>query len=376
LAHHYAIEVGRIPMSEALWKAGAGWRGYAGSVAVTIACTTLAWAMMSHFELSNLIMVYMLGVVVTAVRWGRGPSVLASVLAVAGFDFFFVPPYFTFAVADTQYVVTFAVMLVVGLVISQLTAQLRHQAQVTAEARLHVEAERLRNSLLSAISHDLRTPLAAIVGASSSLMEEDAALTPEARRALGRDVLESSRRMSELVDKVLDMARLQSGVIQLKREWFPLEEIVGSALAQLKGRLQYHPVSVDLPPELPWVSADARMLEQVLVNLIENAVKYTPAGTPLQVNAMLGDGQVSVEVADRGAGIAPGSEERIFEKFYRGREEGTEGGVGLGLAICRLVVEAHGGMISASNRQGGGARFSLTLPLAGQPPHVERELDD
>ena len=332
--------------------------------------------MMSHFELSNLIMVYMLGVVVTAVRWGRGPSVLASVLAVAGFDFFFVPPYFTFAVADTQYVVTFAVMLVVGLVISQLTAQLRHQAQVTAEARLHVEAERLRNSLLSAISHDLRTPLAAIVGASSSLMEEDAALTPEARRALGRDVLESSRRMSELVDKVLDMARLQSGVIQLKREWFPLEEIVGSALAQLKGRLQYHPVSVDLPPELPWVSADARMLEQVLVNLIENAVKYTPAGTPLQVNAMLGDGQVSVEVADRGAGIAPGSEERIFEKFYRGREEGTEGGVGLGLAICRLVVEAHGGMISASNRQGGGARFSFTLPLAGQPPHVERELDD
>ena len=358
-------------MSEPM--AGVRWRGYAGSVAVTVACTLLAWAMAGHLELSNLIMVYMLGVVVVAVRWGRGPSVLASLLAVAAFDFFFVPPRFSFEVADAQYLVTFAAMLIVGLVISQLTTRLKHQAQAAVEARMHVETERLRNSLLAAISHDLRTPLAAIVGASSSLTEEDAALSPAARRALGRDILESSQRMSELVNNVLEMARLQSGSVQLKREWYPLEEVVGSALSHLKHRLAGYPVNLHLPAETLWISMDGKLIESVLMNLLENAVKYTPPGTAIEVSALVAGGEVQITVADNGLGLAPGSEERVFEKFYRAHEEGSEGGVGLGLAICRAIVEAHEGHITAANRPEGGACFSFTLPTGGTPPDIAGE---
>lgn len=349
--------------------------GHLAAVAGVALCTAVDWLLLRRFDSSNLVMTYLLVVVLAAFYFGRGPATVSAVLGVLAFDFFFVPPYLNFAVADSQYLLTFAVMLLVGVVISNLAASVRRQAQAAAEARMHVEAERLRNSLLAAISHDLRTPLAAIVGASSSLAEEDTALNPEARRALGRDILESSRRMSELMDKVLDMARLQSGTIQLKREWYPLEEIVGGALAQLKGRLRGHKLSAELPPDLPWVSVDARMLEQVLMNLIENAVKYTPVGTGILVSAGLVEGNLSVEVADRGGGLKPGSEEQVFEKFYRGQEEGNQGGAGLGLAICRLVVEAHGGMIRAENRPDGGARFVVTLPVRGSPPPVESETD-
>jgi two-component system sensor histidine kinase KdpD len=352
------------------------WRGYAGSLAVVAACTLLAWAMTGHFELSNLIMVYLLGVVATAVRWGRGPSVLASLLAVGAFDFFFVPPRFSFEVADAQYTVTFAVMLIVGLVVSQLTTRLRQQAQVTAEAQLHVENERLRNSLLAAISHELRTPLAAIIGASSSLAEEDARLDAESKRSLGRDILEASRRMHELMNKVLEMARLQSGRIELKMEWYPLEEIIGSVLLRLRDRLVEHPVSVELPATAPWIWADGSLIEQVLANLIENAVKYTVAGTPIHVRARPVGDALEAEVADEGPGLPTGTEEQVFEKFYQAKREGAGGGVGLGLSICRIIVEAHGGSIRAVSAPQGGARFIFSLPVKGSPPGIEAAQDE
>jgi len=497
-------------------------RDYLWALATVMLCTSVAWLMVRHFELSNLIMVYLLGVVVVAVRCGRGPSILTVILGVLAFDFFFVPPYFSFAVSDTQYFVTFLVMLVVGLVISNLTASVRLQARVAAHrerrtaalyamsrelaatrgqqnlleiavrhiadifdtraaillpdehgrirypegrsdidslqgadlsvaqwvhdhgqlagkgtdtlpgsdalylplngsagvlgvlavlpaemrrvflpeqrrlletfcsqvalalervrlarqaaaAQLRMETERLRNSLLSAISHDLRTPLAAIVGASSSLLEDDTNLSATARLDLSRDILESAQRMSELVNNVLDMARLQAGAVKLNRQWYPLEEVVGSVLTRLRDRLKQHPVSVNLSPELPWLSLDGGLMEQVLANLLENAVKYTPAGTPIEINATAADGTVTVEVADRGPGLPPESEEQVFEKFYRAQFEGPQGGVGLGLTICRAIVEVHGGRIWAENRSGGGAVFRFTLPAADQPPAVEPE---
>lgn len=349
-------------------------RGYLAAVAAVSLCTGLDWLLLRRFDSSNLVMTYLLVVVLTAFYFGRGPATLSAVLGVLAFDFFFVPPYFTFAVADSQYLLTFAVMLLVGILISNLAMSLRRQARLAAEARMHAEAERLRNSLLAAISHDLRTPLAAIVGASSSLAE-DHALGPDTRRALARDILDSSRRMSELTDKVLDMARLQSGAIVLKREWYPLEEIVGAALAQLKQRLRGHKVGVELPADLPWVSADARMLEQVLLNLIENAVKYSPAGTLILISAVRDGDAISVEVADQGPGLPPGTEERVFEKFYQVQPEHAAAGAGLGLAICRIIVEAHGGTIRAASRPDGGASFVFDLPLAGEPPAIERETD-
>ena len=350
--------------------------GYGAVLAGVAACTAVDWALLRGLESSNLVMTYLLMVVLAACYFGRGPATLSAVLGVLAFDFFFVPPYFTFAVADSQYLLTFAVMLLVGLVISGLAASVRRQAGLAAEARLHVETERLRNSLLAAISHELRTPLAAIIGASSSLAEEDARFEPAARQALGQDILSASRRMHELMNKVLEMARLQSGKIELKAEWYPLEELIGSVLSHLKARLQTHPVTVSLPAEPPWIQVDGSLIEQVLSNLVENAVKYSPAGTPIRITARRDHDTLEVEVADQGPGLPAGAEERVFEKFYQARPEGAGGGVGLGLAICRTVIEAHGGGIRALNCAGGGASFIFSLPARGAPPAIEGELDE
>jgi two-component system sensor histidine kinase KdpD len=456
-----------------------------------------------------------------AVRYERGPAVLASFLSVACFDFFFVPPYMTFAVADTQYVLTFLIMLVVALLVSNLASQVRAQtesardrekrtaalyalsrelaatrggeeiarvssrhatdvlsspaavllprgdgrlvplaapdqtftleprdeavarwvlehgrmaglgtdtlpgsgalflpmagtrgpvavlgvrpakregfspeqvhilealasqtaasleraqlAQAAQRAQVDVETERLRNALLSSVSHDLRTPLAAITGAASSLLDDAEAVEPEARRELTATIFEEADRLNRLVRNLLDMTRLQSGAIHVAREWHPLEEIVGSALNRLDARLAGRPVTARIPEELPLVPLDGVLIEQVLVNLVENAVKYTPGGTPIEISAWRGDGEVTVEVADRGPGVPPGEEERIFEKFHRIEAQERPGGVGLGLTVCRGIVAAHGGRIWAESRPEGGAAFRFTIPLVGTPPSVAAE---
>lgn len=498
------------------------WRaGYAWAVAATAICTAVAWFMLGHFGLSNLIMVYLLGVVAVATRYGRGPSVLSSFLSVVLFDFFFVPPRFSFAVSDTQYLVTFAVMLVVALVISSMTASMRHQARVAGHrerrmaslyamsrelaatrglgnvvriavrhvaevfevqavvllpdqagrivypaehgsaqschgsdlsvaqwvydhgqmaghgtdtlpggemvylplkaasamigvlailplnparlalpeqqrlletfgsqialalervrlsaeahsAQLEIEAEQLRNSLLSAISHDLRTPLAAIVGASSSLVQDQDKLGDHARRELGMTIYDEAVRMAGLANNLLDMARLEAGAVVLNRQWQPLEEVVGAALAGMGTRLAGHPVSVTLPRDLPLVEIDSLLIERVFANLLENAAKYTPPGTPIGISAATAAGELVVTVSDRGHGIPAGEEQRIFEKFHRVAGEGNQGGAGLGLTICRAIVQAHGGRIWAENLPSGGAAFRFALPLT-EPPTVERE---
>jgi two-component system sensor histidine kinase KdpD len=498
-------------------RVAAGRRGlpYVWSAAVCAAVTVLTAPLHARMDLANIVMVFLLAVVFTAVRFGRGPAVLASFLAVASFDFFYVPPRFTFSVSDAQYLLTFAVMLVVALVIGQLTAGLRFQAHVSrqrearmaalyemsrdlsgalmaqqvaevaarfmksefashatlyvadlqdrlaapvplpampagldpavaqwafdhAEAagqgtntlpaspllylplkapmrmrgvlaieprdpsrlagpeqrrvldtcasllalsleRIHyvevaqdttvqMESERLRNSLLAAISHDLRTPLAALVGMSDSL-----AMTaePGSRSAqIAQSMREASLRMSSQVSNLLDMARLQSGQVPLKRQWLPLEEAVGSALRALTGLLDPRRVSTRLPDDLPMVHVDAALFERVLCNLLENAVKYTPAGSPIEIGAQATDDRVRIFVDDRGPGLPPHREEAIFQMFERGRKESAQPGVGLGLAICRAIVAAHGGTVTAENRPGGGARFIVDLPR-GDPPRMD-----
>jgi len=354
-----------------------GWAlRYGAAIAAVSLCTLVDWALLCGLEPFNLVMTYLLVVVLAAFYLGRGAAILAAVLGILCFDFFFVPPYLTLVVDDPQYLLTFAVMLLVGVVISSLAANVRRQAGLAAEAQLHAEKERLRNSLLSAISHDLRTPLSAMLGASSSLADEDSKLDAESRRALSRDILEASRRMHELVNKVLEMARLQSGRIELKLEWYPLEELVGSVLLRLKEPLQNRPVSVELPDESPWMSVDGRLIEQVLANLIENAVKYTPDATPIHISAKRDGETLEVAIADEGPGLAAGTEEQVFEKFYQARREGA-GGVGLGLTICRIIVEAHGGTIQAApSGPGRGARFVFTLPVKGSPPGMEGSRDE
>jgi two-component system, OmpR family, sensor histidine kinase KdpD len=498
------------------------WPGYAVAVAVPAVCTAVGFVMPTPLELLNLVMVYLLGVMLVASRYGRGPSILASALAVAGFDFFFIPPAFTFAVTDIRYIATFTVMFLVGIVISTLASNMRTQAKVAGyrekraaslyaisrelaaahaegeilraavahigsefgaqcailfpdlsgrvvhpkepgqplsfhgadlgvaqwvfdhsriagrgtdtlpgtdavyfplsgaagpvgvvallptslrrvflpeqqrlletmlnqtalaierarlakaaqSAQIEAETESIRNSLLAGISHDLRTPLSSIVGASSSLAEDDGRLDARARRELARTIYDEAQRMTTLANNILDMARLEAGAVSLHRDWYPLEEVVGSVLTRLREALAGRPLEVRLPPELPLLKLDIVMIGQVFVNLIENALKYTPAGSPLEISAEISAGDVTVAVADRGPGIPAGLEERLFDKFYRAAPEGAQSGVGLGLTICRAVVEAHGGRIWAENRPGGGAVFRFTLLRDEAPPEIERE---
>jgi two-component system sensor histidine kinase KdpD len=234
-------------------------------------------------------------------------------------------------------------------------------------AELRARTENMRSSLLSAVSHDLRTPLAAITGAATSLRGDEAAVHPDQRRELVETICEESTRLSRLVGNLLEMTRVEAGAIDVRREWVPAEEIVGAVLTRLEGPLAGRAVHTSLDPALPLLHVDPVLLEQVLLNLVENAIKHTPAGTPIDLFVAAAPDRITIEVADRGAGLAAGSEEAVFQKFHRGAALGVPG-VGLGLAICRGIVEAHGGTIRASNRSGGGAIFTVTLPIAEKAP--------
>ena len=238
------------------------------------------------------------------------------------------------------------------------------------EARGEIEAERLRTALLSSLSHDLRTPLATIEGAASSLLEEPGVLPAEARGELLQSILEESRRMARLVTNLLDMIRVETGALAVQKAWQPLEEALGVALLRLEDRLRAHPVKAKLPSDLPLVPIDELLVEQVFINLLENAAKYTPPGTPISIEAWPEDHTVVVEVADRGPGVPAGQEEAVFGRFYRAAGTTTAGagaGSGLGLTICRGIVTAHGGRIWLEPRAGGGAAVRFTLPLDGPP---------
>lgn len=499
------------------------WAGYGWATAVCAAVSLLATQLGGALDPANVIMVYLLGVVWVTVRHGRGPGLVAACLSVLAFDLFLVPPHFSFSVQDTQYLLTFAVMLSVALTISTLTARLRYQARVSLarerrtsvlyelggelagalgmpqiveigcrhlrgefqarvglllpdaqgrvqparaahvemeapppldpgiaqwvydhqeraglgthtlpaspvlylplkapmrtrgvlalepqdprllalpeqyrlletcagqialalervhyvevaqEALVSMESERLRNALLAALSHDLRTPLTALVGLSSALLEGLRQIAPEQAR-LARDLHEEALGMSGLVGNLLDIARFQGGGVRLNRQWQPLEEVVGSALRATARVLGERKVSLDLPGDLPLMEFDAVLLERVLVNLLENAGKYTPAGSPLRLGAVVQGKTARVWLEDQGPGLPPGDPERLFDKFTRGAPELARPGVGLGLALCRTIVEAHGGRIQAENRHEGGARFSFTLPLT-EPPALPESLE-
>jgi two-component system sensor histidine kinase KdpD len=241
------------------------------------------------------------------------------------------------------------------------------------QAREEVESERLRTALLSSLSHDLRTPLGSIEGAASSLLHQSGILPEKTQREMAETILEESRRMTRLITNLLDMVRVETGALAVHKEWQPLEEALGVALLRLEERLDGHPVDTRLPATLPLVPIDELLIEQVFINLLENAAKHTPSGTPITVSAWPEDHAVVVEVADEGPGIARGEEETIFRKFHRGavaEHSGPAGGSGLGLTICRGIITAHGGRIWLEPGPGSGAAFRFTLPLGGAPPQT------
>ena len=238
-------------------------------------------------------------------------------------------------------------------------------AERHGQARLEIEAERLRIALLSSLSHDLRTPLGSIEGAASSLLHDADALSGEVKRDLVETIIEESQRMNRLVANLLEMVRVETGGLTVQKAWQPLEEPLGVALLRLDERLKAHPVDVQLPEDLPMVPIDELLIEQVLINLLENAAKHTPPATPVMVSAWTEGTAVVVEVADRGPGIPSGAEEIVFHKFYRAPGADQSSGAGLGLAICRGIIAAHGGKIWVQPGASGGAAFRFTLPLEG-----------
>lgn len=254
-----------------------------------------------------------------------------------------------------------------------------HYVEIARDALVSMESERLRNSLLSAISHDLRTPLTALVGMSSMLAatRADAPAKDAREDELIEAIQDEALRMTGIVTNLLDMARLQAGSLRLNRQWSVLEETVGAALAACKRVLMRHPARVYLPPDLPLLQTDAVLMERLFANLFENAAKYAPPDTPLEISAerIMDDGRpfVRVNVDDFGPGLPAGVETRLFEKFTRGEKESAKPGIGLGLAICRAIVDAHGGKIGALDRVAAdgrvaGARFWFSLPVDPAPP--------
>jgi len=488
------------------------WRDYGFAVGIAATTTALAFAIYPFFELTNLVMLYLLGTLAVATRGHRGPAALSSLLSVLCFDFFFVPPRFSFRVSDAQYIVTFAVMFTAAMIISHLTVRLRLKAEaarqgqlrtvmmheltqqlttargadeilsaaachieeifnslVTAfvpnqagnlvvkkspeesgglsekarsvaqwvyesgqpaglgtqalsvadalyvplqgagepvgvlriqprlperilasdqrlllnsfahqiglalevdrlrenakKTELEIEAERLRSSLLSSVSHDFRTPLAAIVGSAGALLEKENLRDNHSVRELLENIQTEGERLSRLVQNLLEATRLESGAVRIRKELYPFEEVIGSALDRLGKLLTQRKVDVILPEDLPLVPVDGVLIEQVLINLLENAVRHTPPESRIEVSVRAEAGNVLVSVADEGPGLTEEEIGRVFDKFYHGR---SSPGAGLGLAICRAIVLAHEGRIWAENRLGRGAVFCLTLPLGKQ----------
>ncbi|TPW21800.1 MAG: two-component system, OmpR family, sensor histidine kinase KdpD [Elusimicrobia bacterium] len=301
-------------------------------------------------------MVYLLGTLVVALRGRRGPALLSSLLGVLCFDFFFVPPRFTFHAEHPQFVVTFAAMFLVAVLISHLAVGARAQTEAAKRAEVVAETEKLRSSLLSGVSHELRTPLAAIIGSAGALLQAAPGAPPS--RDLLVNIRDEAERLARLVHNLIEATRLESGAT-LKKEPYSVEDVLGTALGRLEEALGERPVTTDLPENLPLVPLDPALLELVFVNLVENAARYGGDGA-IDVSARERMDVLEVSVADRGPGLRPEDLGRVFEKFFRASP--APGGAGLGLAICKAVVEAHGGSIAAENRPGGGAVFRFTLP--------------
>lgn len=353
------------------------WRSSGVVAATALVCAVTGSGMfarsvfgLSVTSLPDLVALYMLAIVATALRYGRTASVLAAAFSVAAYDFVFVPPYWTLAVTDARHMVTFVTMFVVGLVINELAARLRQREQEARVALLQARTEEMRSTLLSTVSHDLRTPLAAITGAATTLRHDRAHLSETQRADLLEAVCEESERMERLISNLLEMTRLEAGgALDIHAEWVPVEELLSSALGRLDGRIGPRDVKVELQERLPLVYVDPVLMEQVFMNLLDNALKFSPAGTELRVAAQASEGTLVVQICDRGPGFGRVSPHVLFEKFVRGEHRGVSG-AGLGLAICKALMEAHHGSIRAQAREGGGAVFEVSLPLASNPPHV------
>jgi K+-sensing histidine kinase KdpD len=345
---------------------GASTAAYIVALVTVAIATAIGEAAAPYTSHADQAMVYLLATLIAALG-GRGPGLTAAVLSAAAFDFFFVAPYYTFAVADRSFLITFAVMLAVGVAIGSLVNRVRRAEAHGHERELRVKAEEMRSTLLSSVSHDLRTPLAAITGMATSLRER----ASEADRDALSTIVDEANRLSRILTNLLSITKVESGA-EPRREWVPLDELVGSALAHLEEELADHPVTLDVGDELGFV--DPILTGQLLDNLVENAAKHTPSGCAITVRAHREARASVIEVSDRGPGLPDGPPEQVFAKFFQGSRT-KAGGVGLGLTVCRAIAHAHGGRIEAARQPTGtGCVFRVWFPDDGSPPSLA--LDD
>jgi len=308
-------------------------------------------------EPTNIVMFYLLAVMIAAIWWGQGPAIVTSIFSVFAFDFFLVPPYLTLSVADLQYIFTFIAFLVVGIVVSTLASKTREQV-------IQRQKEKLQTALLSSISHDLRTPLSSVTGSLSALLDNDAGLDDATRKELLENAFAESDHLNRLVGNLLDMTRMEAGALKIKRKACELRDVLGVTLEQLKEKIGDRNIRIDIPKDFPEVSMDFLFMMKVFFNLIDNALKYSPADTPIDIKATAFKDKVRIEIKDRGIGIPKEDLMRVFEKFYRVSRPQQIMGTGLGLSICKGIVEAHGGEICAQNNPDRGATFIISIPLS------------
>lgn len=322
-----------------------------------------AYALTRFVPLPHVSVLFLAAVVASAALWGLGPALLAAVLSVAAGSYFFYSPVHSFHVADPQDIADLAMFAVVAVLTSRLADGARRQAREIAESRELARGEALREALLNSVSHDLKTPLAAILGSASVLEDMDERAAPGARRELAAAIREEAERLSAYIGNVLELSRIRAGQVAARLELVELPDIVNGALRRTERALSGRALEVGLPAGLPMLRLDPFLLEHALANVFDNAAKFSAEGSAVRIAARLEEVEVVLEVSDAGRGMRAEELERVFEAFYRGSPR-TAGGSGLGLAICRAFVEANGGTVEVlSAGQARGTRVTIRLPV-------------
>lgn len=330
-----------------------------GVAALTIGC----WLLTPLTGYAAISLIYLLGVLLAGMILGRGPVLVVATLSALSWNFLFIPPRFTLHIDKLEDALTFLMYFVIALTVGGLTAQLKAREHLAAQVQLAKNSERLRKTLLDCVSHELKTPLAAIGAASQELLRLAAdGQNAQMLKELAGEIHDGSHRLNRVVNNLLDMNRLESGVVQPNREWCDVRELLQSAIEIERESINGREVRLEVPENTPLALVDHLLMEQAVAKLLANAGSHTPARLPIEVDAECKNGRLLISVSDRGPGFPADSSERVFEKFYRG-DGRKAGGLGLGLAIARGFVEAHGGKITAENRDGGGARFTINLPV-------------
>jgi len=330
-----------------------------GVTALTIAC----WLLTPLTGYAAISLIFLLGVLLAGMVLSRGPVLLVAALSALSWNFLFIPPLFTLHIAKIEDALTFAAYFIIAITVGGLTAQLKAREHLAAQVQVAQESERLRKTLLDCVSHELKTPLSAIAAASQELLRQTANVQDsQILKELADEIRDGSHRLNRVVNNLLDMNRLESGVIRPKREWCDVRELLQSAVDTEHESLNGRDIRLDVPDEIPLALVDHALIEQAVAKLLANAGSHTAPNLPIEVDAEYTNENLLISVSDRGHGIPPESTERLFEKFYRGDDRKT-GGLGLGLSIARGLIEAHGGTLTVENRDGGGARFVIRLPV-------------